>query len=84
MEEPGSFSGIVISPKTVSGSGCQPAYVVGDLHHISRESLESAVSKYDLVLGGKRVELVGSSLEILACKLGNRLCDLLHQSPWGC
>ena len=34
------------------------------------------MSEHDLVLAGKSVELVGSSPEILACKLGNSLCYL--------
>lgn len=69
--------------ETVSGSACQPSYIVGDLHHISSESLESTVSKYDLVLACKSVELVWSSLEILACKLGNSLCDLYIKALGG-
>ena len=36
--------------ETVARSGCQPSYVVCDLHHVGGKSLKRTVSKHQLVL----------------------------------
>ena len=43
IELPGSFSGIVISPRPAARPARQPAHVVGDLHQRRGQRLERAV-----------------------------------------
>ena len=66
--------------QTVAGAGGQPAHVVGDLHHIGGKSLDGAVSKDELILRGKGVELVLSGDEGLTGKTCNLLGNLLGEA----
>ena len=74
MEEPGSFSGIKISPRpslgrdidfaeTAAGAGSEPANIVGDLHEVSSKTRKCAFKEADCVMAREGVELVGRILK---------------------
>ena len=58
IDEPGSFSGIVISPMPLRGPGGQPAHVVGDLHQRAGERAQRGAGGHQGVVGGEGRELV--------------------------
>ena len=58
MELPGSFSGIADFAQARTGSGCEPAHVIGDLHQRAGQRFERSVSEDQGVVAGQGLELV--------------------------
>ena len=61
--------------ETAARTRREPADIVCNLHHIRRETLESAVGKDDCVLARECVELVRRRDEVLARQIACRLCN---------
>ena len=79
IEEPGSFSGMISSPKSAARSGSQPADVVRDLHERGRQRFQRSLGKDDLVVRRQRGELVGMRHERQAGEFGNFLGGALGE-----
>ena len=58
----------------------QPANVIGDLHHIRRQTLESAVGENHFVLAGERMEFIGRGDEIKAGEVADNARRFLSES----
>ena len=69
--------------KTKTRAGSEPTYVVCDLHHVAGKCLNGAVCKYQLVLGGERMELVPCGLKVLTRDSGNSLGNLYVKARRG-
>ncbi len=73
IEEPGSFSGMISSPKPAARPGRQPADIVRDLHQRCSQRLQRALREHDLVVRRQRRELVGMRAEGKPGEFGNLL-----------
>ena len=73
MEEPGSFSGMEISPNPHRGPEASQRTSLASLHQVGGQGLQGPVGKDQGVLGGEGVELVGGGAEGQAGALGHLL-----------
>ena len=70
-------------PQAAAGTAGQPADVVGDLHQVGGQSLQSSVGEDEAVLAGEGVELVGGGAEGLSGVLGDEAGGLLAEGGGG-
>jgi hypothetical protein len=63
IELPGSFSGILISPRPERGTAREPTHVVGDLGERRGKRLQRAVQMDERVMRSQRFEFVGCGNE---------------------
>ena len=68
--------------QTVTGTGSQPPYVVGNFHHIGGKGFQSAVSKDQFVFGSKGVEFVFCGNKFFAGDFAHRFGNR-HVKPFG-
>ena len=83
IEEPGSFSGRINSPRPERGPGAEQADVVGDLEQPGGDRVERAVHEDIGVVRGERLELVRRADEGQAGDRGDALGEQLGEFRLG-
>ena len=84
MLEPGSLSGMWISPMPARGPRAEHADVVGDFHQAHGHRFQRAVGFHDGVVGGQGLKLVFGRDEGQAGEVGNVLGHVLGVAGRAC